>query len=82
MPTVAGTSNVLRVRSGLICFQLLPPSRVTQSVFAAKYIRCGSSGEKTMGSVRMTRKSGPRRGIGMMFWACVVRRSYRLSLPP
>ena len=58
MPTAAGTSKVLRVRSGLICFQLCPPSRVAHSVLAAKYIRCGSSGEKTIGSVRITRKSG------------------------
>src|SRR5208337_1948612 len=81
-PTDAGTSQVFRVRSGLICLHLCPPSRVVHSVFAAKYRRCGSSGEKTTGSVRITRKFGEPSGTGRMFCAWVVRRSYRVSLPP
>jgi hypothetical protein len=36
LPTLAGTSQVLRVRSGLICVQLSPPFLVFQSVLAAK----------------------------------------------
>jgi hypothetical protein len=36
LPTFAGTSQLRRVRSGLIASQWPPPSLVFQSLFAAK----------------------------------------------
>ncbi len=36
LPTLGGASQVLRVRSGLIESQVLPPSVVFHSVFEAK----------------------------------------------
>jgi hypothetical protein len=55
LPTEAGTSHVLRVRSGLIAVHPLPPvvvfhtcCDVTKSVF-------GSTGEKMTGIVRTAR---------------------------
>ena len=82
LPTFAGASHILRVRSGLICCQLRPPSRVFQTVFEAKKSVRGSVGEKTMGWVRMTRYPALRSGTGEMSWTCRVRRSQRVILPP
>src|SRR2546427_10822322 len=80
-PTDAGTSHVLRVRSGLIFCQLFPPVAVFQSAFDAKYITCGSSGEKTTGAVRSVRKSAGRTGVGAMFCTWLMRRSGRGIFP-
>src|SRR3989442_12087029 len=74
-PTDAGTSHVLRVRSGLIVCQLFPPVAVFQSAFDAKYITCGSSSEKTTGAVRSVRKPAGRTGVGAMFCTWLMRRS-------
>src|SRR5260370_41703165 len=74
LPTVAGMSHAARERSGLIFCQLLPPVTVFQSVFDAKYMMGGSTGEKAMGAVRSVRKSAGRTGLGAMFWTCEVRR--------
>src|SRR6185312_3602219 len=41
----------LRVRSGLMMFQLMPPFVVLNRTSPAKYIVCGSWGENTIGSV-------------------------------
>src|SRR5438477_12560259 len=82
LPAVAGTSHVVRVRSGLIFVQLLPPVAVRHSVFDAKYITCGSTGENTTGAVRSVRKSAGRTGVGAMFCTCAIRRSYLVILPP
>src|SRR5438876_6048085 len=79
---LAGGSNVLRVRSGLTCVQLWPASVVFHNVFPAKYIVPGFFGEKTIGSVRTTRKSPPRNAFGRISCAWAVRRSKRESLPP
>src|SRR5258708_38613295 len=67
LPTFAGTSQVLRVRSGLICCQLRPTSRVFHKLFDAKYRTCGSAGEKGTGAVRSARKSADRIGFGPTF---------------
>src|SRR5712692_7793226 len=67
LPIVACGSQIVRVRSGLIFCQLLPPVAVFQSVFDAKYITCGSTVEKTTGAVRSVRKSEGRTGVGAMF---------------
>src|SRR6266516_7196004 len=82
LPTVAGTSHVFRVRSGLIFCQLLPPLAVFHSVLDAKYIVCGSTVEKTTGAVRNVRKSAGRTGVGAIFCTCAMRRSYLVILPP
>src|SRR5690348_7822459 len=37
LPTLAGTFHVLRVRSGLICFQFVPPSSLCHTLFDVKY---------------------------------------------
>src|SRR2546428_4023198 len=81
-PTDAGTSHVLRVRSGLIFCQLFPPVAVFQSAFDAKYITCGSSGEKTTGAVRSVRKSAGRTGVGATFCTWLMRRSERGGFSP
>src|SRR5579864_9642089 len=41
----------LRVRSGLMMVQLMPPFVVLNSTSPAKYMGCGSWGENTIGSV-------------------------------
>src|SRR5579875_1028101 len=41
LPTFAGTSYVLRVKSPLIWVQLLPPSSVLKTMLAPKNNRCG-----------------------------------------
>ena len=55
LPTLAGTFQVLRVRSGLIRFQSSPPSSLCHTVFDVKYRRCGSVGENMIGIVRTVR---------------------------
>src|SRR6185312_1753093 len=55
LPTLAGTVQVLRVRSGLICFQFCPPSSLCHTVLEVKYRRCGSVGENRIGIVRTVR---------------------------
>ena len=47
----------MRVRSGLICFQLIPPSIVFQRVLARRRA-CGSTCEKTTGAVRTEAEIG------------------------
>src|SRR5450759_1363639 len=81
-PTDAGTSQVLRVRSGLICVHVLPPSIVFQIVLHAKNSVFLSAGENTTGSVRSILKSGDRNVFGEIDCTCVVRRSYFVTLPP
>ena len=49
----SASSRVLRVRSGPICFQLIPPSMVFQSTLVAVEERLAvSTSEKTIGCVR------------------------------
>ena len=52
LPTLFGTSCVLRVRSGLICFQLIPPSIVFHNTLVAKKSDFWSTCENTIGCVR------------------------------
>src|SRR5512140_3818457 len=83
LPTLAGTSQDLRVRSGLICVQDCPPSRVFQSVLAAKKSVRGSTGEKRTGCVRTVRQSPAAREIlGPTVWTCPVLRSQRVTPRP
>src|SRR4026207_576557 len=56
LPTLFGMSQDFRVRSGLICFHVWPPSTVFQRwLFAKKSDRLSTS-EKTTGMVRTWRK--------------------------
>src|SRR5450432_3299837 len=54
-PELACFDLSLRVRSGLMIVQLIPPSIVLNSTSPAKYIVFGSCGEKAMGSVHWKR---------------------------
>ena len=83
LPTLAGTSQVLRVRSGLIWVHDWPPSRVFQRVFAAKKSVRGSTGENRTGWVRTVRQSvPPRETLGPTVWTWPVRRSQRVTPRP
>src|SRR5215467_8483385 len=70
----------LRVRSGLMICQVMPPSVVLKSTCAAKYRALGSCGEKTIGSVHWKRyfwsaAAAPIGliGHGVTFFVCSVR---------
>ena len=54
-PTLGGTIESFRVRSGLIWSQLVPQLVVFHSMFEAKYSVFGSTGENSTGAVRSTR---------------------------
>src|SRR5688500_191391 len=55
LPTLGGTTESVRVRSGEISCQLCPPFVVCQTVFVAKYSLRGFTGENSTGAVRSAR---------------------------
>ena len=84
LPTLFGVSQVDLVRSGLICFQLVPPSTVFQRwLFAKNSVRL-STCENSTGIVRTVRNvpCGARPDIGPTVDVCPVRRSNRVTLRP
>src|SRR4026207_2383541 len=56
LPTLFGVSHVLRVRSGLICFQVCPASTVFHRWLFAKNSERLSTSENTTGMVRSRRQ--------------------------
>ena len=55
-PTLAGTMESVRVRSGLTCVHVFPLLLVFHTTFSAKNNVCGSTVENTSGAVRTERK--------------------------
>src|SRR5512138_2206240 len=64
LPTLGGTIESVRVRSGEISCQLWPPVVVCQTVFVAKYSFRGFTGENSSGAVRSARYVGDRASFG------------------
>ena len=64
-PMFGGTIESVRVRSGLICVQLLPPLIVFQTTFSRRTACADRPVENTSGAVRSVRKSAAATATGV-----------------